>query len=414
MLLPEMLRKARPALKVGFFLHTPFPSSEIIRCHPRRTELIRGLLGADLIGFHTSSYLRHFRSSALQLLGLESEMTTITSGNHVSSLGVFPIGINSGSFEQELKRPEFFDTLVEYQNNWADKKIVLSVERLDYSKGLLRRLEAIETFLANSEQAKDVVFVFIGVPTRGEVKEYQELREKIEGEVGRINGLYASVQHSPIHFIHQSIPFTALCALYSIADVALVTPLVDGMNLVAKEFIACQGYHPESYDPGVLILSEFAGAAQELLNAIIVNPYDKLEVANSLEKALTMPLAERQERMNYMTARVMQFDSSHWADGFLMQLISHREKLPQPQNMLANESIILQALQQAKRPALFLDYDGTLRDFEDKPEDATPDLHLKGILTQLANSAIDIFIISGRPASFLETVAGRLSLYLNR
>ena len=406
MLLPEMLRKARPALKVGFFLHTPFPSSEIIRCHPRRTELIRGLLGADLIGFHTSSYLRHFRSSALQLLGLESEMTTITSGNHVSSLGVFPIGINSGSFEQELKRPEFFDTLVEYQNNWADKKIVLSVERLDYSKGLLRRLEAIETFLANSEQAKDVVFVFIGVPTRGEVKEYQELREKIEGEVGRINGLYASVQHSPIHFIHQSIPFTALCALYSIADVALVTPLVDGMNLVAKEFIACQGYHPESYDPGVLILSEFAGAAQELLNAIIVNPYDKLEVANSLEKALTMPLAERQERMNYMTARVMQFDSSHWADGFLMQLISHREKLPQPQNMLENENIILQALHQAKRPALFLDYDGTLRDFEDKPEDATPDLHLKGIFTQLANSAIDIFIISGRPASFLEQWLG--------
>ncbi len=406
MLLPQILRAARPALKVGFFLHTPFPSSEIIRCHPRRTELICGILGADLIGFHTSSYLRHFRSSALQLLGIESEMTTIAYRNHVASLGVFPIGINSGSFKRELAQKDYLQTLTEYRVNWKDKRIVLSVERLDYSKGLLRRLEAIETFLASSEHAGDVVFIFIGVPTRGEVKEYQELREKIEREIGRLNGLYASVQHSPIHFIHQSIPFTALCALYSIADVALVTPLVDGMNLVAKEYIACQNHDPDDYNPGVLILSEFAGAAQELVNAIIVNPYDKLEVANAIDQALIMPLEERQQRMNYMTSRVMQYDANHWASNFVGQLLEHHEQLPQPKSMDDNENRIIDALCKADRPALFLDYDGTLREFEDKPEQATPSENLKQLLKKLADLPIDTYIISGRPASFLEKWLG--------
>ena len=406
MLLPQMLRTARPGLKIGFFLHTPFPSSEIIRCHPRRSELICGILGADLIGFHTSNYLRHFRSSALQLLGIESEMTTIAYHNHISSLGVFPIGINSGSFERELTQPGYLQTLAEYQSNWKDKRVVLSVERLDYSKGLLRRLEAIETFLASSENSSDVVFIFIGVPTRGEVKEYQELREKIEREIGRINGLYASVQHSPIHFIHQSIPFTELCALYSIADVALVTPLVDGMNLVAKEYIACQNHDPSNYNPGVLILSEFAGAAQELVNAIIVNPYDKLEVANAIDQALTMPLKERQRRMNYMTSRVMEYDANHWASNFLNHLVAHHEQLPQPKSMSDNEDLIIDALCAAERPALFLDYDGTLREFEAKPEQATPSDKLKKLLEKLADLPIDTYIISGRPAKFLEKHLG--------
>ncbi|MFT4520559.1 MAG: trehalose 6-phosphate synthase/phosphatase [Halioglobus sp.] len=406
MLLPELLRKARPELKIGFFLHTPFPSSEIIRCHPRREELIRGMLGADLIGFHTSSYLRHFRSSALQLLGLESEMTTIASGNHEASLGVFPIGINSQSFEREVLQEEFHETLAEYRNNWKDKRIVLSVERLDYSKGLLRRLEAIETFLSSSDQARDVVFVFISVPTRGEVTEYQQLREKIEREVGRINGSYASVKYSPIHFIHQSIPFTELCALYAIADVALVTPLVDGMNLVAKEYIACQHYDPQNYDPGVLILSEFAGAAQELVNALIVNPYDSMKVATAIDTALSMPLDERKERMGYMTKRVLEFDANHWAGNFLQQLIERRRKSPLPQAMGDSEAKILEALQSASKPALFLDYDGTLRGFEDKPDQATPDTRLRELLSQLAEAPIDIYIISGRPASFLEEWLG--------
>lgn len=406
MLLPQLLRAVKPELKIGFFLHTPFPSSEMIRCHPRRDELIRGLLGADVIGFHTSSYLRHFRSSALQILGLESEMSTINFGNHVASLGVFPIGLNSSSFEQELVSPEFFSTLSEYRENWRGQRIVLSVERLDYSKGLLRRLEAIETFLASSDNAKDVTFVFIGVPTRGEVTEYRELQEKIEREIGRINGLYATVQRSPIHFIHQSIPFTALCSLYALADVALVTPLVDGMNLVAKEYIACQNHNPDQYDPGVLILSEFAGAAQELLNAIIVNPYDKISVADALDQALTMPLAERQERMNYMTKRVMKHDSNRWAQSFLSEVIIQSDARPEERTIVDSEIKVIEALTKAKKPALFLDYDGTLRSFENTPEKATPDAKLRNILTQLVDKPIDVYIISGRPAEFLEQWLG--------
>ncbi len=412
MLLPQLLRKANPTLRVGFFLHTPFPSSEMIRCHPRRTELISGLLGANLIGFHTSGYLRHFRSAALQILGLESEMTTLSQGNHETELGVFPIGINSGSFSRELESEGFEQTLASYRDTWRDKRVVLSVERLDYSKGLLRRLEGIETFLKHSERANDVVFVFIGVPTRGEVKEYRQLREKIEREIGRINGLYASVQHSPIHFIHRSIPFTDLCALYSVADVALVTPLVDGMNLVAKEYIACQQYNTDNPEPGVLILSEFAGAAQELVNAIIVNPYDKLAVANAIDQALVMPVDERRERMQYMTSRVMEYDANHWADNFVRQLLSNRDTAAAPSDIVDSEEQIIAALHAAERPALFLDYDGTLRDFEKKPELASPDTELLALLTRLAETDIATYIISGRPAEVLEAWLGHLPFTL--
>ncbi len=164
-LLPGLLRAAKPDLKIGFFPHTPFPSSEVIRCHPQREALIRGVLGADLIGFHTFGYLRHFRSTALQLLGLESDMTEIQLGNHTTSLGIYPIGINSDSFQNQLQTDEHVRTLNEFKLNWQGKRIVLSVERLDYSKGILRRLEAIEAFLAGTSNRDDIVFLFVSVPT---------------------------------------------------------------------------------------------------------------------------------------------------------------------------------------------------------------------------------------------------------
>ncbi|MFK7733580.1 MAG: bifunctional alpha,alpha-trehalose-phosphate synthase (UDP-forming)/trehalose-phosphatase [Pseudomonadales bacterium] len=401
-LLPGLLRQARPHLKIGFFLHTPFPSSEVIRCHPQREALIRGVLGADLIGFHTFGYLRHFRSSALQLLGLESDMTEIQIGNHTASLGIFPIGINSGSFEQELCSTDYENTLAAFEENWKGKRLVLSVERLDYSKGLLRRLSAIETFLAGTQNRDDIVFVFVSVPTRGEVKEYQLLRERIEREVGRINGLYASVQNSPIHFIHQSIPFTELCALYSMADVGLVTPLVDGMNLVAKEYLACQ----DDSDPGVLVLSEFAGAAQELVNAIIVNPYNKVEVANAIDQALNMDLEERQQRMGYMKGRVMQYNADYWARSFIDELMQSNQLHNKPRDLLDDEQMITDALTNHDNVAFFLDYDGTLREFEDKPDDAFPTEELHALLQQLNSSPIDVYIISGRSGETLQEWLG--------
>lgn len=407
-LLPGLLRAAKPDLKIGFFLHTPFPSSEVIRCHPQREALIRGVLGADLIGFHTFGYLRHFRSSALQLLGLESDMTEIQLGNHTATLGIYPIGINSTSFEEELQSEQHLRTLNEFKLNWHGKRIVLSVERLDYSKGLLRRLEAIEAFLAGTSDRDNIVFLFVSVPTRGEVKEYQLLRERIEREVGRINGLYASVQNSPIHFIHQSIPFTELCALYSIADVGLVTPLVDGMNLVAKEYLACQ----DDEDPGVLVLSEFAGAAQELVNALIVNPYNKIEVANAIDQALTMSREERCERMGYMKSRVMQYNADFWARSFIDELNQCEQQRNRPRNLLEDEHLITRSLTEGGRAAFFLDYDGTLRDFEEQPDDAIPTAELHALLQQLKKSPLDVYIISGRSGETLREWLGEYQFTL--
>jgi trehalose 6-phosphate synthase/phosphatase len=332
MLLPQMLKRDLPSLRVGFFLHTPFPSSDAFRCHPNRDELLGGVLGADLIGFHTFGYLRQFRSTVLRLLGAASDMTTIRHDGHASALGVFPIGINAGRFEREMDTEAFQARCAASAAAYAGKKVVLSVERLDYTKGIVRRLDAIELYLSRLTPAQrdGVRFVFVSVPTRGNVDEYRALQGEVEHRIGRINGQYATVNHSPIHFLHQSVGFTELCALYAVADVAMVTPLTDGMNLVAKEYVACQRDvgacapgRPGRDGPGVLILSEFAGAAQELSNALTVNPYDVPGVAHAIAEALAMPPAERRRRMRPMRERVFTHDAATWARNFLHHLAAH-------------------------------------------------------------------------------------------
>ena len=301
MLLPGMLRQARPNLRIGFFLHTPFPSQEVFRCHPNRTELVRGVLGANLVGFHTFGYLRHFRSAVMRLLGLEPEFLDIRHDGGLTRLGVHPIGINAPAFERQLADPQQEQLREKFRDTFDGKRLVLSVERLDYSKGLLQRLDAIDLFLAETDAAtRDTIkFIFVSVPSRENVGAYRVLREDVESAIGRLNGKYTTLVNSPVHFIHGSVDFAQLCALYASAEVAMVTPLVDGMNLVAKEYVACQ-----TQSPGVLVLSEFAGAAQELFSALIVNPYDAKAVARALREALWMPHAEREARMNAMRRRV--------------------------------------------------------------------------------------------------------------
>jgi trehalose 6-phosphate synthase/phosphatase len=193
------------------------------------------MLGANLIGFHTFGYLRHFRSTILRLLGLESEIDQIPQQSHTTTIGVYPIGINSVKFMRELQSDEYLKRYNEYKENYRDKKIVLSVERLDYTKGIPRRLDAIERYLSQTDQRDDIVFIFINVPSRESVPEYQQLLDELQGKVGYINGKYATIQNVPVCFIHKSVNFSELCAFYSLAEVAMVTPLVDGMNLVAKE-----------------------------------------------------------------------------------------------------------------------------------------------------------------------------------
>jgi trehalose 6-phosphate synthase/phosphatase len=408
MLLPAMLRERMPSLKIGFFLHTPFPSFEVFRCHPCRRELVTGLLGADLLGFHTFGYLRHFRSSVLRLLGLEAEMMRIRHDGRETRLGVYPIGINASKFQEELESQPFKEQLAKTLETHEGMEVVMSVERLDYTKGLLHRLDAIDLFLSRAADKERVKFIMISVPSRENVDEYRELREEVEWKVGRINGKYATLNDSPIRFIHGSVNFTELCALYAVADVGLVTPLIDGMNLVAKEYIACQ--RPE--DAGVLVLSEFAGAAEELFNALIVNPYDTQALANAIEQGLAMSPAERRGRMALMRERVLQFDATAWARAFLDDLRRRcREEKPGEadarDDLSTAQKRIARAIRSGRKVAFFLDYDGTLREIVRDPSEAAPTPEVRRTLDALRRvKHADVTIISGRTAEDLERFVG--------
>ncbi len=270
-LLPALLRRSKKALKIGFFLHTPFPSSETFRVLPERAALLTGLLGADLVGFHTYNYLRHFRSSVLRVLGVEAEVDTVWHQGRALKLGVYPIGHDRSGFEKARRSVLFRRSLDTYGAEIGDRILILSVERLDYTKGLPEKLAAIREFLRrNPEQRGRVLFLIIAVPSRQGIKAYDELTRRVQREVGAINGDYSSVGHSPVRFMHRGLSQAKLAALYALADVCLVTPLIDGMNLVAKEFIDGKR-NAEGERPGCLILSEFAGAAQEMSHALSVN-----------------------------------------------------------------------------------------------------------------------------------------------
>ena len=391
MLLPAMLREKRPDMRIGFFLHTPFPSYEIFRCLPARREILQGLLGADLIGFHTFGYLRHFRSTVLRLLGFESEIDRIAHNSHQTHMGVYPIGINASKFSTILAGPEYAARLETYRDTYADKNIVLGVERLDYTKGVSQRLDAIERFLAQTGR-RDVVFIFICVPSRENVPEYRELRQLVERKVSRINGKYSSPVSAPVHFIHRSVKPDELCALYTLADAAIVTPLMDGMNLVAKEYVFCQR---EKY--GQLILSEFAGAAQELYNAHIVNPYDIQAIADALQEILKMPPQRRRRRLEPMQKKVARYDARFWAESFLNALAAADVNI-------AAEPAARPLVEETVRPllsggpaALFLDYDGTLAELVPKPDDAAPAGATARLLSLLQQQTqLEVFIIGGR------------------
>lgn len=393
MLLPEMIRARRPELRIGFFLHTPFPSYEVFRCHPQREELLRGLLGADRVGFHTFGYLRHFRSAVLRILGIEPEMGLIMHDGRATQIGVYPIGINAAKFEEELDSDALKRQVEVYREHYKGRRLVLSVERLDYTKGILHRLAAIDRFLETYHDRDRVCFVMISVPSRGEVPEYRELRDEVEQLVGKINGRHATVDNIPVHFLFQSVDFTQLCALYCLAEIGMVTPLIDGMNLVAKEYVACK-----KTEPGVLILSEFAGAAEELFAAIKVNPYDVNGVADELRRALELPAHYRAGRLKMMRERVLKYDARHWAKTFISDLKSH--DVPEGiviEGAKARSEIVSIARTSEKPWAFCLDYDGTLREFERDPDQASPARETREMLRDLVNlSRADVFLVSGR------------------
>lgn len=415
-LVPTMLRSlGAENLRVGFFLHTPFCSSEIFRALPNRTELLDGVLGADMIGFHTYSYLRHFRSSLLRVLGREAEMDGLRHDGREVKMGVYPIGHNHVGFDKVMNDPGFPAILLRHRKALASKRMVLNVERLDYTKGLPQKLGAMRRFLElHPDKVEEVLFVLIAVPSRQGVGEYDELTEDVQREVGAINGEFGTVGHSPIQFLHRGFPMADLAAFYATAEVCMVSPLRDGMNLVAKEFLDCQ--RPEHTQvPGILILSEFAGAANELAQAIHVNPYDVDEVAHAINRALEMPIEERSRRIEAMQPRIRKQDSGIWAARFLKEL----NEVPDPEDHVVGldmrplATTIIDGVKAGKHVGLFLDYDGTLRDFVDVPDQAVPDKELPKLVRDLAaQHGISLAIISGRSPDFLEKHLGGLGATL--
>lgn len=316
LLLPTLLRQRLPNARIGFFLHIPFPSADVFRILPWRREVLDGMLGADLVGFHVSEYTRHFVDAVQKVVGGGIGADHIRVGKHEVGVGTFPMGVEADKFAELASDEEVRAEAAAIRRDAAGRQIVLGVDRLDYTKGIPRRLEAIERLLKARPELKDQMrYIQVAVPSRGEVDSYQRFKRLVEETIGRINGTCSTLRSTPIHYVYQSVSMRQLVALYAAADVMLVTPLRDGMNLVAKEFVASR-----VNDDGVLVLSEFAGAAAELAGAVIVNPYDIDAVAKRLYDALSMPAAERQTRMQAMRRRVHEYDIHHWAGDFLARL----------------------------------------------------------------------------------------------
>ena len=326
MLVPALLRARLPDARIGFFLHIPFPSSEIFRILPWRRQILHGLLGSDLLGFHTFAYMRHFLASLLHLDGVEADIDCVRTGDRLVRLGVFPMGADAARFEKLARGPNVLAEVEAIRRDAGGRRIILGIDRLDYTKGIPRRLHAVERLLVGNPHLRDDVrYIQVAIPSRGEVDSYQRFKRQVEEAVGRINGACGTVRSAPVHYMHRSLSVPQIVALYCAADVMLVTPLRDGMNLVAKEFVASR-----VDDDGVLVLSEFAGAAAELDGAIVVNPYDVEAVTDSVHRALSMPLGERTARMKTLRRRVGEHDVHAWADAFVAKLYAARVPGRQP------------------------------------------------------------------------------------
>jgi trehalose 6-phosphate synthase/phosphatase len=412
MLLPRLLREKAPKALIGFFLHIPFPSFEIFRLLPLRwrQELLRGLLGSDLIGFHTYEYLQHFLQSVLRILGHEHQMGYLSLPDHVAKVETYPMGIDFRKFFETSSTPEAQKERAQLQQTLSGFRTVLSIDRLDYSKGILNRLEGFELLLEKYPDYRGkLVLIMVVVPSRIGVLHYELMKKQIEELVGRINGKFGSIGWTPVIYQYRNLSLYPLSALYGMSEVALVTPLRDGMNLIAKEYIASR-----IDKTGVLILSEMAGAAKELGEAIIVNPNDRWELAEALKEALQMPKEEQERRNTIMQERLRRYDVIHWATEFIGQLTQMKEVQEQFNANLAPAPVrreIADKYAHARRRLLLIDYDGTLVPFEKRPMLAAPTESVSGLLRTIANDPCNtVVLISGRDKSTLERWFGNLPL----
>ncbi|MBC2846822.1 bifunctional alpha,alpha-trehalose-phosphate synthase (UDP-forming)/trehalose-phosphatase [Winogradskyella flava] len=406
LLLPQLIKDQKPNTTIGFFLHIPFPSYEIFRTFPWRQEILKGMLGSDLLGFHTYDYERHFLSSIKRILRLDVNFNEINYHDRMIKVDSFPMGIDydkyrnaalkhhSDSLEKSDLRKRLEEHMIE------DKKLILSIDRMDYTKGIPTRIKAFEFFLDTYPEYKEKVrLVMLAVPSRSNVPQYQKLKRETDELVGRINGKFATVSWTPIWYFYRSLPFEDLIDLYISSDVALITPIRDGMNLVAKEYVATR-----TQGNGVLVLSEMAGASKEMNEALLINPNSYEDFALNLKRALTMPLKEQETRMKFLQKRLKRYDVEKWANEFFKSL----EETKQVRNTTITKKLagdyekdLIRDFQSKEKKLLLLDYDGTLVGFKDNPQDAAPDEALFQLLDQLQEKAT-LVLISGRDRDTFE------------
>lgn len=400
MLLPKLLKDRLPENPIGFFLHIPFPSYELFRTLPWRKEILQGLLGADLIGFHTYEYMRHFYSSVYRILGFDLQVGEIKSETNTSYIDSFPMGINFDKFNKSVQDQQVIEQIEQFKGKFGDFQLILSVDRLDYTKGIIHRLKAFDALLTKHPELQEKVsLIMVTVPSRFSVEQYKNLKEQIDELVGNLNGKYASLSWTPVHYFYRSVQFEQLTALYGMCDVGLVTPLRDGMNLVAKEYVASK-----TDEKGVLILSELAGSAVELDGALMVNPNNEEEIVDTLYQALHMPEVEQKMRIKKMQKIIKNNSVEKWAKSFIDQLntIVESKKLRSKNIINGHETRLFSGkFQEAKNPLIILDYDGTLVPFNVDPAKAEPHPEIIDILDKLSDQA-KVIIVSGRDCDSLQ------------
>jgi trehalose 6-phosphate synthase/phosphatase len=392
---PELRRLHRGA-RIAFFLHVPFPPADLFRILPWDHELLRGLLACDLVGFHCAGYVSNFLDCAEQLLGarVDREHGQVEHGQHTVRVAAFPLGIDYERFARRAREAA--------DGRLADERIVLGVDRLDYTKGLPEKILAFERLLElHPEHRERIVLLQIAEPSRGAVAEYRRSKRQLDELVGRVNGRFGTSRWAPIHYLHRHFDSEALAQLYRDADVALVTPLRDGMNLVAKEYVACQ-----VREPGVLVLSELAGAAESMHEAIRVNPYHRDAVAESLHQALGMDAAERTARMRALQRRERRGDVHAWFEDIFSAAASPpaRFRPLRPEDF----AVWLRRHLGGTRVALFVDYDGTLAPITHHPSQTRMSEGMREALAACAKrDDTEVTVVSGRA---LADLRGRLAL----
>lgn len=413
MLLPELIRIKRALSTIGFFLHIPFPSAKNLATIDSASPLIKGMLGADLVGFHTPSYTNNFLKACTEQNIGRVGTDKIALPTRVVRATEFPIGIDYDSFAKATKTREVAVEYKKLQLRYHGKKVILMSDRMDPSKGLVERLKAYQTLLKNSPELHGkVVLSMIAIPSRGDIEVYKQLRKEIESLVDAINKEFKTARWKPIEAVYDNLPFAKYAALYRRADIAFIAPIRDGMNLVAKEFLASATKHD-----GVLVLSETAGAAEELKDAVMVNPKRPKTLVEGLSKAITMPRSELRRRTANMQRHIKHFNVDRWVDSFITTLEKPITAKPFVHRTYTfttrHQDALLAQYHIARKRLLLFDYDGTLAPIVKNPDDAKPTSKLLRLLERLADDEHnDLVIVSGRSRDDLQQWLGELPIAL--